>query len=96
MDQTLTQLLTSKQMIYFRRFNPESDVGGGARRTAQISAILDGVECAFVNARDSYERRFRELPEFQGYLDSVALPFDYFNKWQPQRREDVAYLHYIS
>lgn len=94
MDQTINKLETSKQIIYFSRFNPESDVGGGARRTAQIVEALKGLDFAFVSSKDC-SRHYKNSSDYSDYVKSGGLPADYIEKWHPNRRDDIAFMHYV-
>ena len=86
---------TSKQIIHFSRFYPSSTEGGGCRRTAQIADALKQLDFAFVSSRD-YPWDYKNLPAYQEYLKTGGLPAGYIDKWNPTRRDDVAFMHYVS
>lgn len=86
---------TSKQIIHFSRFYPSSTEGGGCRRTAQIADALKQLDFAFVSSRD-YPWDYKNLPAYQEYLKKGGLPAGYIDKWNPTRRDDVAFMHYVS
>jgi len=86
---------SSKQIIYFSRFHPMSNAGGGCRRTAQIVGALKSLDFAFISSRD-HTHDYKKLPEYSAYLQEGGLSEDYINNWDSNRQEDVAFMHFVS
>jgi hypothetical protein len=96
MDEKTITLDPTKQIMFFSRFYPLSTEGGGCRRTAQLADALKDLEFGFLTTRDYYSGRHSGTPSFQEYLKAGLLPQEFIDKWHPSRRDDVAFMHYVS
>jgi glycosyltransferase involved in cell wall biosynthesis len=89
-------LIASGEVVYFSRCYPTTEGGGGCRRTAQLADVLKDTGFRFVSVRDYYSGKYKGVPDFQEYLKSGDIPQWYMSKWRPGRRDDVAFMYYVS
>lgn len=97
----------NKDCIYFTRFEPKVNLGGGCRRLAQLNQVLSIFDFELISSRttaivpetSTFIKGFNSLKYRVGMLNNLGKHYitnGEYNSWHPEYRDIVLYYRQIA